>query len=488
MSAQSDSENTDKRLNKTIAGGLLLGVAFTALAHGAVEPWSVFVFEIIVIALVMLWAAKAAADGKLRIVVPKTALPVAALAAFGLLQSLAFRDKSGKVLSLSMNVGATRQTVTALIFLLASFIIAANFFATRDKLASAANFLIIYGLALAIFALIQNFTWDGKFYWIRPTESPSPFGPFANHNHFAGYMEMLIPLPLGLMLARAARAEMRWLYGFAATMMGVATVVSLSRGGMISLAASMCFILLMSLRLRPSQKRQARPSALIGKVVGSRQLPQWVSRAALLIVIVAVIAAGIFWIGADRVLDRVAQGQPSASEQQRESFFSSRGWVWRDTLTMIRANPILGVGLGAYGTAFPIYTRSDGSLRVPQAHNDFLQIAADCGIPGALLAIWFIALVFRAVARGMKSRDPLLAGLALGAGAGIFAILVHSIFDFNLQLPANALLFLVLSAVASRIAAIVADEEKTSESILRRGSRELEARKASAASLVRGAS
>src|ERR1044071_2775594 len=111
MTAQNDSENTDKRLNKTIAGGLLFGVAFTALAHGAVEPWSVFVFEIIVIALIMLWAVKAVADKKLRIVAPELALPVAALVAFGLLQSLAFRDKSGKLLSLSMNVGATRQTV-----------------------------------------------------------------------------------------------------------------------------------------------------------------------------------------------------------------------------------------------------------------------------------------------------------------------------------------------------------------------------------------
>ncbi len=478
MSAQNHSRASGRHLNKTIAGGLLFAVAFTALAHGAVEPWSVFVFETIVLALVLLWAAKAIADRALKITIPEAALPVVALLAFGLLQSFGFADKSGRLSSLSMNVGATRAAVTVLIFLLVSFVIASNFFSSRAYLKALANFLVIFGLAMAIFALIQNFAWNGRFYWIRPTESPSPFGPFANHNHFAGYMEMLIPVPVGLMIARAARAEMKWLYGFAATMMGIAIVVSLSRGGMIGLAAAMSFVLLMSTRLRLPNRR----GGLIGKTFGARRLPQIASQAAIVAVIVAVILAGIFWIGAEPVINRVAQGQAPSAQSSTESFFSSRGWVWRDTLTMIRANPFFGVGLGAYGTAFPVYTQSDGSLRVPQAHNDYLQIVADCGIVGGLIGLWFIVLIFRAVLRSLKSRDPWLAGLALGAGAGIFAMLVHSVFDFNLQLPANALLFLILSAVVSHASATVSDEEKTSALISSHG---LETEKVG---LVRGAS
>jgi hypothetical protein len=93
--------------------------------------------------------------------------------------------------------------------------------------------------------------------------------------------------------------------------------------------------------------------------------------------------------------------------------------------------------------------------------------------------------LFRAVLRGLKSRDPWLAGLSLGAGAGIFAMLVHSVFDFNLQLPANALLFLILTAVVSHASATVSDDEKTSALISSHG---LETEKASAAGLVRGAS
>src|SRR5205085_3332970 len=111
------------------------------------------------------------------------------------------------------------------------------------------------------------------------------------------------------------------------------------------------------------------------------------------------------------------------------------------------------VGLGAYGTAFSLYTASDGSLRVPQAHNDFLQIVADCGIIGGLLALWFMALLGRALAYGIKARDPLMAGMSLGCGASAFAILVHSIFDFNLQVPSNTLLFLLIAAVVAQLGA-----------------------------------
>ena len=117
---------------------------------------------------------------------------------------------------------------------------------------------------------------------------------------------------------------------------------------------------------------------------------------------------------------------------------------------MVRAYPILGVGLGAYETVFPTFASGgDSKIRVDFAHNDYLQVLADAGIVGGLLAVWFIYLVARAVLRGLRSADPLRAAMALAAGAGIFSILVHSLFDFNLQIPSNSLLFLLLSAVAS---------------------------------------
>ena len=478
MNTSGADETGRDHLSKTIGLGFLMAMVFAALAHGAVEPWSVFVFEAIVVILLLLWSVKVIFDRRLKLNIPGTAWPIVALIVIGLVQSIAFSDSTGRWLSLSKNVGSTRAAETVLIFLLVSYLIASNFFTTRERLAMLGHFVVIYGMAMALFGLVQHFAWNGRFYWLRPTEVTSPFGPFANHNHFAGYMEMLIPVPIALIVTRAVRAELRVLYGFAAMMMGVAAVLSLSRGGIISIAASIMFLALMSVRLPKQQLEAAK----------KRRLPRFASQAAVVIAIVVLISAGIFWIGADPVINRVTQGELVGSNVQKESFFSSRGWVWRDTFTMIRANPILGVGLGAYETAFSIYTRSDGSLRVPQAHNDYLQVVADCGIVGGLIALWFIISIFRAIARGTRSRNPLYAGLALGSGAGIFAMLVHSLFDFNLQVPSNALLFLLLTAVATQIGATVGNEPASTPPVSRRAAIKPASEGVSSVELARGLS
>lgn len=463
MKSQSTSRTKGDRFSKAIVAGLLAAVATTALAHGAVEPWSILLFECIQIALVLLWVIKIARDKRLSLLIPDIVFPIAALLGIGLLQSIALRGTDGVRHSLSLDVESTRRTVIVLFFLLISFVIAANFLASRGRLSKLAAFLTIFGLAIAVFALVQHFTWNGKLYWIRPnTVSISPFGPFVNHNHFAGYMELLIPIPIALIITGAVRGETRLLYGFAAAVMGVALAASLSRGGMLSLATALVFLIVMSGRLakaEPAGRRSQHSGGLAGTglIAALQRQGTLASRIVIVLAIGGAITAGIVWVGPEAVATRITEGQAATSGQQQAGL-SNRVWVWRDTLSMIRANPLLGVGLGAYGTAFPIYTRSDGSIRVPQAHNDYLQVVADCGAVGGLIAVWFLVLTFKAIWRGVKSRDPLMAGLALGGGASIFAILVHSLFDFNLQLPGTALLFLVTSAVVARVSTIAASE------------------------------
>jgi len=445
----------------------MAAVMLTALAHGTVEPWSVMLFELIVLTLTVLWTIKLAGDKRFKLTIPQIAFPLVTLICVGLLQSISVSGSGGERRSLSLDVESTRRTVIVLVFLLIALVIAANFLTSRRRLMAFGGLLTIFGLALAVFALVQHFTWNGKLYWLRPnTVSTSAFGPFVNHNHFAGYMELLIPLPIGLIMSRAVRRETRLLYGFAAAAMGIALVASLSRGGMISLAAALVFLLLLSARLTTPDPNDRRPDGRAG-VIG-RNLPGVlgrftrisapVSRVLIVLAIAGAITAGLIWVGPDPVARRITEGQ-TASANGQQALLSNRVWVWRDTLSMIRANPVLGVGLGAFGTAFSIYTQSDGSIRVPQAHNDYLQAVADCGIAGGLIALWFLFLTFRAIWRGVGSRDPLMAGLALGCGGSIFGILVHSLIDFNLQLPGTALLFLVLSAVLAEVGSTVTAAE-----------------------------
>ncbi len=477
MSHTEKSKTGRDTLGKIITAGLLVAIAFTALAHGTVEPWSVMLFELIILALLMLWAVKVVVDKKLKLTVPQAALPIAALGAVALAQSVSFTNSAGERWSLSFDVEATRRTLTVLVFLLISFVMAANLFASRRRMATLSGFLVMFGFALAVFALIQHYTWNGKFYWFRPnTVSTSPFGPFVNHNHFAGYMELLIPIPIALAITQAVRGETRLLYGFAASVMGIAAVASLSRGGIISIIASLIFLVVLSARLPKRDHvssshdfRNKRGLSLIFARLMSAH--PFAVRGAIVLAVAAIIALGMFWLGPDALVERIAKGQPAAQGQQESALFSNRAWVWRDTLTMIQSNPIVGVGLGAYDTAFSIYTKSDGSLRVPQAHNDYLQVIADCGIVGGVIAVWFLIILFRAIGRGIRSRDPLLSGITLGGGAGIFAMLIHSLFDFNLQLPSNALLFLVLVASVSYVAQTV---DETEAAQLKASEREVE--------------
>ncbi len=435
-------------LERAILCGLLTDIVFTALALGAVESWSVALFELIIVALLALWAIKVVMDRGAVIRLPQLVLPLFALLGLGLIQSVALESADGRRVGVSLDVEATRGTVTVLFFLVASFIIAVNFFTSRGRLRTMANFLAIYGLALAMFALIQYFTWNGKFYWVRPnTSSASPFGPFVNHNNFAGYMEMLIPIPVALITTRAVRSEVKLFYAFSAALMGLALVTSLSRGGMIALAAEMIFITVWSSRARGKD-------GVYGGAM-SRNRFALVKKAGAVGAISLAILAGIIWIGPDQIVGRIAN-----SGDKGDTFYVSRGWIWKDTLSMIAANPILGVGLGAYETAYPIYSHSNGTLRVEFAHNDYLQILADGGILGGVIAVAFLALFARAFARGLNAPDPLVRGIALGGGAGIFALLVHSMMDFNLQIPSNALLFLFLLAAVTSAASFAQSAEQ----------------------------
>lgn len=424
----------NKFLDRAIVAGLLTAVAFTALALGTVEAWSIAVFELLVVVLLLLWALKTLTEKRFEINLPSAALPLAALLLLGFAQSVAITGGGGETLSLSMDVEATRGAVVVIFFLVVCFIIAANFFDTRPRLLGLANFLIIFGLALAVFALVQHFTWEGRLFWFRPTSSTGAGtgGPFVNRNHFAGYMELLIPIAVMLALSHRSRLESRLFYGFAAAIMAIAEAASLSRGGMVSLAAAALCIAAMSATVRGGSGTRARSSFIFRP-------------ATVMILMLVAVIAGVVWVGADLdIIKRIA------SDPLTTGAAMDRKGIWVDTLAMFRAHPLLGVGLGAFETVYPIYGHGDGTLLIEFAHNDYLQMLSDGGLVGGAIAIWFLVVIARAVAQTAKSADPLLKALGLGSAAGIFALLVHSLFDFNLQIPSNALLFLLLTAIVSR--------------------------------------
>src|SRR5262249_5459365 len=381
--------------------GLMSVIVGATLAFGTVEPWSMATFGLLIVTLLVLWGIKGAVSGALKISVPSTALPLVALFLLAVLQSVSFKDSAGKSFSISLDAEATRLTAEIIFALLIAFLLSANFLALPRVMVWFRNFLIFFGLALAVFGLLQYFTWNGKFFWVVElrVQPPSPFGPFVNHNHFAGYLEMIAPIPVALILRRAIRGGLAFLYGFAAAMMGLAIIMSLSRGGMISLIASLMFVV--AFGFKPSSRRTGRER--FGARESSLNWPVATSRIGALAVMLFTIGVGVWWVGADSVIRRLEKGELTmdAADKQpgKETFFYSRGWIWRDTRAMIRDTWLTGVGLGAFPTAYTIYSTRDGATPVNQAHNDYLQILADGGILGAIIALWFIFLVARDTVR-----------------------------------------------------------------------------------------
>src|SRR5262249_11697975 len=225
-----------------------------------------------------------------------------------------------------------------------------------------------------------------------------------------------------------ANSQQRLLYGFAAALMGTAAIISNSRSGVISLIASMIVIALLD---RWSRSAERSRFYHIGPVA---------------VVAASVIGLGI-WIGASGIVEHFGDAVDQFIHSGTPDV--GRAMIWRGTLNMIHAHPILGVGLGAYITAFPTYETIPSLVRINYAHNDYLQVLAECGAIGGMIVLWFLVVVLFDIWRGIRSRDPLRAGMPLAAGSGIIAILIQIFADSDMQFPSNALLFLLLTVVVS---------------------------------------
>lgn len=142
------------------------------------------------------------------------------------------------------------------------------------------------------------------------------------------------------------------------------------------------------------------------------------------------------WVGIDALLSRFEASGTAMGE---------RTTIYSDTVKLIADNPILGVGPGMFQWGFRPYQSVNTALLFDHAHNDYLQSAVEWGLPIAL-AFWGFVIwsLWRAVRRFVEGGDSWSRGIALGSAAAVFSILLHSLVDFNLQIPANWMIFCVI--------------------------------------------
>jgi O-antigen ligase len=433
-------ERSAYRIRHTLASRfaflvICVAIVTSALSYGTVHYWALGLFNVGGFTIIALWVADGWRLGSFRISRSVLQLPLLGAVILGLVQLLPLRDAAdGALNTLSLDPNSTKLVIVQLSTLFVYFAATLVFVDTPHRLHVMVRTIMIFGFLLAVFGLTQSFTSPTKVYWMRELNQSTAFGPFINRHHFAGYMELTISLPLGLLLAGSIDKEKRLLYLFIAGLMGVALVMTASRGGIISLVAEIVFLVIVTAIWRKQGERRR---------VKSSRLKGVAARVALAAALIVGLFMGVILLGGEfslnRFIDSVNTDDPT----------TGRAHFWSVTLDMIRANPVVGTGLGAYGVIYTRYDTRNGLYRLEQAHNDYLQVFSDAGVVGGTLAFAFVVLLFYRGFRRARSRDDFRRGVALASLGGCFAVLIHSFFDFTLHTTSNALLFLVLAALAT---------------------------------------
>ncbi|MEP7213728.1 MAG: O-antigen ligase family protein [Acidobacteriota bacterium] len=416
--------------NKTAFVLICVIVVMTTLAYGTVHQPTIALFYIGVAALVILWSIDGLKSGMVRFSNSWLQIPLLAAAVYGLIQVIPLGSVTGAAgvsgipRMISLDPASTQVNAIHFLFL---FFFAAVTFALIDsasRIARIAALITVFGTVYAFYAILQSVLSPDKIYGIYERAFASPFGSFVSRHNFAAYMEMTIAIPLGMMFAGAVPRDRRLLYGTAIALMGTALLLSGSRGGFVALIAEVALMTMLTLRSG-----------------GVRAIGTKIALAAILLI---TIIGGSLFVGGESSLTRVAETQNAGGAASID-----RSYIWGVTLEMIRSNMPFGVGLGAYGVAFTQLDTHNGTERVEQAHNDYLQITSDAGLVGLLIGGFFLFTFYKVGREAIAVENTFRRGIAVGAVSGIFAILVHSAFDFVLHTTAISVLFIMLLALVT---------------------------------------
>ena len=403
-------------VNRAVFYGVFSLLLFGPLAFGATDPWSILIMEAVAVLLCVIWIVGEVAWGELRIAGSPLFPPMLVFAALVILQ-LATGRTAYRYETLS---GAMLYVAYGLLCFLV-----VQCLRRTSQVKTLAIAFSAYGFAVAMFALIQSMSANGRLYWVRtPRFGGWIYGPYVNHNHYAGLMEMLAPIPLVFSLTRQARGPRRALAAAAGAVMASTIFLSGSRGGMAAFSIQMAVLAAVLIR-----RRKGRRTALALGV--------------FLVIVIGLLA----WLGGGELTSRMASIH---TEARRELSGGMRMGINRDGLKMFARKALLGWGLGVFPDVYPQYRSFYTNFFVNEAHDDYLQLLVEMGALGFATMQWFLLTLYRSAIKKLgKWPEDTNGAVALAAVLGVTGILIHSFVDFNLQIPANAALFYVLCVVAA---------------------------------------
>ena len=426
----SDPESWDKWLERVILGLVAAALGIGILAFGGVRIREFVLVEALVALAALVWVVRIWVIREHRLLWPPIGWGVLAFAGWAV-----WRSHEATVAYVAWGELLRILTYTALFFVVVNNLHRKN---TAQGLAwglvALAALLCFYGAWQ--FASASNSVWgldrdDG--YLHRAS------GSYANPNHFAGLLELLIPFTLASVIAGRMKPLTRILLGYCALVLLAGLALTFSRGGWVAGAAGVVFVTIQLARHRDYR---------------------WVSLGCLLLVLLG----GAMVARRSSVMQhRVADAQ-AFNNQTR----NSRPHIWRAAVGMWRDHPWLGVGPAHFNERFKQYRTQWAHGDPERAHNDYLNALADWGIAGtAIVAVPWLLLAYgvqrtlRQVRRNPGDLEVKRSGryaFVLGTTGGLVALLTHSFADFNLHIPGNALVAITWMALLTGYARYATDD------------------------------
>lgn len=378
----------------------------------------------------MLWLVKMIAAKEVRFARTPLDIPIGLFVAYTFLWFIFSKSKS-----------ITGGELANIVSYAALYYVVVNNVKTRFQMLAMAGVLVLSGFVNATLGLIQSSGYflpssglklDYAINLLRPSQYAGRVGgTFVCPNHFAGYLEMTIPFALAYVLFAKKRGGSRRSGGsevlgrkiiiaFCGLVMIMALLLSISRAGWIAFAASVVFLFVMV-----SQQKKVRVAA-------------WLTP--LLVILVGV---GVVLAKSEHVRKRFSQ-----SFSTEDASYLKRMHVWLDTMSLVRDHLLVGTGPGTFEMAYRQCRRPSMLLAIKYTHNDYIHILSDYGAIGfAILLSGIIAFgrkMWKATRMLKRRNDKAIAYGVLGA---VIALLVHSLIDFNMHIPSNAMTMAVIVGV-----------------------------------------
>ncbi len=388
--------------------GLLI---FTPLARGAVQGWAVIVIDMVTLMGLTALLIQKSLDWDWKWIRTPLDKPIYLLLMLAILSTIFSMLKT-------TSIWASIQLLNYIVI----FYLVIHTIRTRSQLRQLVYVIIGVAVFLSVFGLFKKFGINPFPWWDYGDLKYSPdwlSATYGNHNHMAGYLEMVIPIALALLLT-GLRGGTLFLFIYLSLLMLTALVLTLSRGGWIGCLAGLSFMVI-ALLTSPRFERKR----LLGAIAGGAFV--------LALVVLA----------STPVVERIR----TLMEKDQTANLGSRQIAWEGVLKVIPDRPFLGTGPGTFATVFTQYQPAGLNVYFNMAHNDYLHFVSEVGLPLIAIIIWMIIALYRKGFKKLKNPSRLARWMTLGAMSGLTAILVHSITDFNLHIPANAIFFVVLAAI-----------------------------------------